>query len=176
MSTPTISQRLVVLASVATGALVLVVLLGWLAASALDDALGEAFEKTLPSVKALSDAEADTLRIMLGVRSLISASFNDMDGEIRKTEEAKSPLAARFNEYEKWALNDEDRMLLQADKARAEALFATLPPIIEKARAVERIAQMAEECTAAASGSADSARQLDALAGSMQRFVGSYRL
>ncbi|MFT3735499.1 MAG: hypothetical protein QM776_10810 [Rhodocyclaceae bacterium] len=44
------------------------------------------------------------------------------------------------------------------------------------AQQVERIAQMAEECTAAASGSADSARQLDSLAGEMQRFVSAYRL
>ena len=44
------------------------------------------------------------------------------------------------------------------------------------ARQIERIAQMAEECSAAAKGSADSAHQLDHLAAEMARVVGEYKV
>ena len=44
------------------------------------------------------------------------------------------------------------------------------------AQQIERIAQMAEECSAAAKGSADSARQLDHLAAEMARVVGEYKI
>jgi methyl-accepting chemotaxis protein len=44
------------------------------------------------------------------------------------------------------------------------------------AQQVERIAQMAEESNAAASESAQSARELDTFAASMQEIVRSYRL
>jgi len=44
------------------------------------------------------------------------------------------------------------------------------------AQQVEKIAQMADQCSAAAAGSADSAHDLDELATKMSQIVASYKL
>ncbi|MFT3735498.1 MAG: methyl-accepting chemotaxis protein [Rhodocyclaceae bacterium] len=134
-----ITQRIFAMAGASVVALVLVAGFGEGSTFRLAGALDTITQEAVPSVETLSGAQLNLMRVMLGVRTLISAPVNEIDAATKRMGESQAELEKQLDAYEKLVSSDEDRRLLSEDRARLSEFFATLPPIIEKAKAFERM-------------------------------------
>ncbi|GAA5164568.1 methyl-accepting chemotaxis protein [Viridibacterium curvum] len=133
-----ITQRIFAMAAAAVVALLLVSCLGFAAVSRLSSTIDHANDNTMPSVETLASVQLNLMRLMLSVRTLISAPVNEIENSVQRLEAARRDLEKQLDAYEKLISDEEDKRLLGADRTTIAAFVATLPPIIEKARVFER--------------------------------------
>lgn len=127
----TISKRLLILAIVAAGALILVSVLNLIQMNRVFDAANYGNDNTVPSIEAINQAVSEFGFVRARFyRHVMNTDQKTKDDIAVKLQEARTNLEKAFKTYETLLSNDEDKALLAADRAALDDFLKEMDKVL----------------------------------------------